>query len=141
MRDPEYKEDEVEEAESTETTPAGSYRLPGQDVSGFLGVDNEYKNAATPGGEAILTEAEEYLYLPAPEDDEEDEDGESDEDDGDESEESDEERAKKDKDDMSKSDDEGAEKKDKDDGKGGAAPVVTPADPRVQTSPGPRPIL
>lgn len=61
LNDSEQNQDESVEEE----TPAGSYRLPGQDVSAYLGVDSEYMNAANPGDEARLSEAERYLFLPA----------------------------------------------------------------------------
>ena len=53
-----------------ENTPAGSYRLPGNDVSGYLGVDNEYMNYANPGEKPILTDQEAFLFLPADDEDE-----------------------------------------------------------------------
>jgi hypothetical protein len=78
----EQNPDERESQQTEETTPAGSYRIPGQDTSGYLGVDSEYMNAANPGDQAILTDNERYLFLPADEEGEDDElDGDVDEDD------------------------------------------------------------
>lgn len=56
--------------EQPESTPAGSYRIPGQDVSGFLGVDPEYMNSSDHTGEAMLTEEERYLFTVPDESDE-----------------------------------------------------------------------
>lgn len=109
-----------DEAKSDETTPAGSYRLPGQDTSGYLGVDDEYMNSSGVAGQAILTPDEEYLFLPAPE-------------------EGAEEGADEDE-----SDDEGADKVNSEGAETGETkPVeVAPEDPRVQVNPTPaRPAL
>lgn len=50
--------------EKSENTPAGSYRVAGNDVSGYLGVDPEYMNYADETQKASLTEDEKFLFLP-----------------------------------------------------------------------------
>jgi hypothetical protein len=57
-------------SDQPENTPAGSYRVAGNDVSGYLGVDNEYMNYADETQKPSLTEEEQYLFLPAPVDEE-----------------------------------------------------------------------
>lgn len=71
--------------EQPENTPAGSYRVAGNDVSGYLGVDNEYMNYADETQKPSLTEEEAFLFLPVPvevAEDESDEDAEAEDEDG-----------------------------------------------------------
>lgn len=55
-------------SDQPENTPAGSYRVAGNDVSHYLGVDDEYKNYSDETQKAMLNEEEAFLYLPAPDD-------------------------------------------------------------------------
>lgn len=53
-------------SDQPENTPAGSYRVAGNDTSHYLGVDNEYMNYADETQKPSLTEEEQFLYLPVP---------------------------------------------------------------------------
>lgn len=53
-------------SDQPENTPAGSYRVAGNDVSHYLGVDNEYMNYADETQKPMLNDEEAWLYLPAP---------------------------------------------------------------------------